>query len=609
MVEPHYIDLELDDKFEKAFPDHKLPVGVIDKTKTRIGITYSAFHANQHSITVVPNVPIIDDAYNNYPELDLFRVYDAVDVSQIDEYLKRKDLTYKRLVCTPESFGKIISAAIELRNTKWLYNEFFLYLDEVHCYATEAYREDILTPFIWVEYFRNVSYGSATPFPTTDTVQLSMPHYKVRYDKKFGKITIVHHAHPRDVLIYMCKHPELFPGRVHVFLNTVTGCGEVITLADLNEETASVYCRDEERNITNLGAAGVCFHSSPSKDNYRKFNFYSCRYNEGWALEDDETATIILVTDTRIPHSVMGIEWKGAQAIGRLNYTNMQRIHITNTYGKKEMKDIYTVQQNTLFNSKKYIECYNNHLDECNRSNQEYDGRLDGLLKDFTDIDNDGKAKLNHRKHDQIVYKAYYKEPYSNINTLKSTWQSMNYDVEVKTFDIETIERKDKSQNEINRQVIQRFMEFNNNPNGYVYDMAALTIKGFKTKYPLLLEALAVLGIDELEKLNYDNKAMKTALIDKNNSNAEAKVRLKLLELFEIGDRYTKREMKVMIQKVYNDYKLLKTDGTIRTAKAKDLQNLGLFELEDCKIPVTGEPKKVNGFELIRCHASVSKAA
>ncbi len=74
LKETKYTDMKIGDRFNVAFPDERIPNGFIDKSKTRVGITYTNFHDKRHSITVIPSEPIIEEAVEEYAYLNLFDV-------------------------------------------------------------------------------------------------------------------------------------------------------------------------------------------------------------------------------------------------------------------------------------------------------------------------------------------------------------------------------------------------------------------------------------------------------------------------------------------------------------------------------------------------------
>lgn len=593
-----YKHLELDDKFNVAFPDKRIPNGFIDKGKTRLGITYTCFHDKRHSITLIPGQAIINDALIDYPYLNLFAVMDGVTAKDIEKELTSRR-EYIRLVSTPESFGKIITAARNLGKLQWLYDNFFLYLDEVHCYATEAFRvedkrnkPDILTPFddaykfVWK--FKDMAMGSASTFQFSDPRIQALPRYKIMFDEKFGTIDIVHDSNPQKVLCQMLKQ-EQFPGNVHVFMNSVTMIGEVLIETGITD--AHAYCADKEENMRKLGASRTYFRPQPLKGEYAKYNFYSSRYNDGWDLADDETATIILLTDVRVPHSLVGIPFKGFQAVGRMKVPPHTIYHVTNSHGKLGMKSFEQIQAKHLYNAKKNINYYKHHLKTTAIDGMEDDGSLLKLVWPYS-FYADGKYQLSHMRLDQFICKEYCNEHYNNLNTIEQTWQSCNYNTTHSYFDLKPLERVKVTKEELNKQVIERIMEYREYPERYNYEASYKTIEGYRLEFKLLFDALDFLGIDEIKKLNYNDKAMKEALIKKSNQNAEAKLRFMLIDEFKLKDtsidkqanRYTRKFVKQTLKRLYEELGIKNKNGKTKTASAKQLSEFGLFKVNDqCK--------------------------
>ncbi|NOW99172.1 hypothetical protein [Mucilaginibacter sp. SG564] len=602
-----YKRLSLTHKFNHAFPDQRIPNGIIDKTKTRLGISYTAFHDKRHGITITPGQAIIEDAIRDYPDLNLFLVMDGVTSEDVAKYLL-SDATYKRIVTTPESFGKIISAAIKIGKLQWLFDEFFLYLDEFHCYASEAFRKDILTPFEndWVWLFKNAAFGSATPFEYSDPRFAKLQRYKILYEEKFGKITIVNDSNPKAALNYMLTHPEIFPGKVYIFFNSVTEIGETIRATGITD--VNVYCRDEEKNMANLEEASIYFKYQPLEAEYKKFNFFSCRYNEGWDLKDDETATLILVTDVRIPHSMIGIPFKGFQAVGRLKVPPHKIYHITNNYHKEGMKSFKEIQSKCIYNATKYIEAYNLHRANCKKDEVEDDERLKEMIEPFSKFDEHGNASIHYMHNDQLIYAEYCKQHYKSVTTIKETWQSLNYNTEVVSFDLAPIERSKKTTAQVNKEIVEQYKEWKEHPEQYVYAVASKTIAKHKVEFALLFQAIEILGIDEIEALEYNEQAMKTALINQSNKNAEAKLRIMLIDTFKLNTSYSKKFIKQQLQGFYNELRIQKPTGEIKTATAAQLNEFGLFVLKECKV-VTENGRSDNGFEVVKLCYTLQQAA
>lgn len=614
--ETTYKHLKLTDRFEVAFPDKRIPNGFIDKSKTRLGITYTCFHDDRHSVTMIPSQAIIKDALMDYPDLNLFAVMDGVTTEDIEKELT-SGREYIRLVSTPESFGKIIRAAMNLGKLQWLYDFFFLYLDEVHCYATEAFRvdskrqkSDILIPFnenfnhVWK--FKDMAMGSASPFHFSDPRIQALPHYKIMFKEKFGTINIVHDSNPQQVLCQMLTQGE-FPGNVHVFFNSVTKIGEVLTKAGITD--AHIYCADKEENMKKLGESKAYFRPQPIKGQYAKFNFYSSRYNDGWDLADDSLATIILLTDVHVPHSLVGIPFKGFQAVGRMKVTPHKIYHITNSHGKLGMKSFEAIQAKHLYNAKKNITYYNHHLKTTAADGMEDDGSLLELVWPYSFLE-DGKYKLSHMRVDQMICKEYCNEHYNNLNNIEQTWQSCNYHTSRSYFDLKPLERVKVTKEELNKQVIERIIEYRDYPERYNYQASEKTIEGYRLEFKLLFDALDFLSIEEIKELNYNDKAMKEALIRKSNQNAEAKLRFRLIEEFKLKDtsidkqanRYTQKHVKQTLKRLYEELGVKNPNGKPKTAFAKQLAEFGLFEINDKGKVKDIEGKWVPAIEILKAN-------
>lgn len=595
-----YKDLELTDKFDVAFPDKRIPNGFIDKGKTRVGITYTCFNDNRNFIAVLPSVGIIDDALADYPDLKLFDVQDGITPAIIKKYLE-SDARYKKIITTPESFGKIIAAAG--KNVQWLFDNFFLYLDEVHCYATEMFRENILTLFIHVWKFKDMAMGSATPFPFSDPRIQALQHYKFRYRERFGKVIIIDNSKPLAALKSMIAR-DRFPGRIHIFFNSVTQIGELVNTTGLKE--LNIYCRYEETNMINLEEASIYFKERPIQEEYRKYNFYSCRYNEGWDLKDDETATIIMVTDVNLSHTLIGIPYKAFQAAGRMKVTPDKIYHISNNFGITGMRGFEAIQKDWLYNADQQIRYYHEHVGNCKRDKINDNGFLKEVAKKFATFDKD-TAVLAHMKVDQFICEEFCKEHYNNIKTIEDTWKSLNYETEVLVFDLAPVITSKKTSEEINKQIIERYTELQANPNKYVFDIATSTLQKYRTDYQLLFEAYEILDSDLLMNLNYNNKAMKAALIEKSNLNAITKLCVLLIDEFKLNQRYPGKYIKGYLQGLYDELGMKKADGSRKLAYAKDLEDYG-FILHPCKAE-NKQGSKVSGFEIVAINISVKSAA
>lgn len=612
-----YKNLEIGDRFNVAFPDGIPANSNIDKSKTASGITYSEMNAARHTIIVTPYVPIIEDKcdVNNedYAHLTSLGVTGGITSQMVADYLSSNTgHKWKKILITPEGFKKVIDAAIIMKKPQWLYDEFFLFLDEAHCYAVDGFRDDILIPFNYIDYFKNWSMGTATPFPYTHPRFKKLDNYEVTYKEKFGEVTIVNEYNPKAVLNHFLRNPDIFPGNVFIYYNTVLGTGEAIINADITDENfVNVYCREEERNMINLGEAQKFFKNKPVKGDFKKFNFFTGRYYEGWDLHDDETATMVLVTDKTVAHSLIGIPYKGFQAVGRLRTKQFNKpnkiYHITNNFRKPGMKTIESIQSTQLYNAQLHIDQFNSHKAECKRDGVEDLEWLLPVIKPFAKFEHD-QAVLNEDLLDRISCAAYCREMYNNIASISKMWESCNYDTIEKKFDLAPLVRVKTSQEDVNKQVIDHIEELKANPEQYVYEVASQTVKNYKIEFTLLIEAYEILGKREIERLGYNNEAMKAELINRSNQNAEAKLRLMLIDEFKLNERYTNKYIKDKLRRLYDLLGIKQPNGLPKTAFANQLGEFGLFKVNECKA-IDEHGKTKPGFEIVKIYYSLKMAA
>ncbi|MCF8452096.1 MAG: hypothetical protein K9G42_02765 [Pedobacter sp.] len=603
------ITLPLSATFKSTFPDQQNPNGLIPDNsfihkgfKTAFGLTYSEFKAKRHSIIVLSQQPIIDSKMIEHADTMPHAVFGdltAKTFTEIQDYLANDAIQYKKLVVTPESFWKIIEAAKAIGKLQWLYDYFFCFLDECHCYAADKFRakdgSSILTPFDYFWNFKRKALGSATPYPFSDPRFKKLTYYKLKFEKKFGKVSIVHHIDPRTVLDYYLRNPHLFPGKVFIWFNSVTEMGQAVV--DSGVDDVLLFCSKTEENMTKLGAARKHFKDQAEGTEYKKFNIFTCRYFEGWDLRDDQSATMILITDQNVKHTVVGINYRGVQAVGRLRLKPEQKphqiIHITNT------KYVDTIERSRI--EEDTIYSANNHIDYYNRfsSQRISDGMTDRLkltefVEDYADI-KFNRAKINYHKVDQIVYPQILPSQYSSLQNIVDTWSECNYDTEVVQIGVEKSQGVRRKKEDTNREIIERIEAYSNEVSSFVKINAQIEIERLRKENGPLMMAYHILGATKLKELNYNNKKMEAALNERHNKNMEAKVRIMLSERVEIRE-YTKKEIKSILQGIYDELDIRKPNGSRKIANAEELNHYGMFEIELFK----GKNAKGTRTEMIR---------
>lgn len=583
------LDLPITATFRSTFKDPFNPNGLIPTNSILdkgffmgFGLTYSEFRALRHSLMAIPCIPTIDDKYWEHLDMQPLRVYGEVTAEKLQEikdYLLNDEIKYKKIAVTPESFWKVIEAAKEIGKLQWLYDEFFCFLDEFHCYACDAFRENILTPFDYFWEFKKKAMGSATPYPFSNPKFKSLDYYKLRFTESLGTVDIVHAEQPLEVLKYILENPDIFPQKVHIFCGSVTAIGKVVN--DVGLSDVRIFCRYEERNLENLGNASQYFRDSIREADFAKFNIYTGRYNEGCDLRDDPSATIVLVTDMNLPNTIVGINFRGVQSTGRLRLEAEecpnQIIHITNT--KEVMKtDRNKIEQNVLYNAIKHIDQYNEFTKDRKSKGMSDILEMDKFVSKVANI-NEDVAQICYEKIDQIVYAKSVELQYDNIDTVHTMWQSCNRITRTAKFGLSKIKRSQRPVEAINRDIIAEFKMYKNSPDSYLFGKAQRDIQKLKDKYSILYQAYILFGPDEVERLKYNNEKMKAALVEKSNKNQEAKLRKMVGERITIGE-YTKKEIKAILQIIYDTLEIKKPNGKREIANSKHLIDLEMFDIE-----------------------------
>ncbi|KQN34416.1 hypothetical protein ASE92_12520 [Pedobacter sp. Leaf41] len=591
------IEINENAKLKSVFPDGLIPNNSdIDKGKTGNGLTTAELLADRHSIIVNPQVNTIGDkqAFCTTEKINVHAIYTG-EGKGIEEFLL-SDLPKKKIFVTPESFPLIITAAIKSGLEQKLYNEFFCLLDESHCFASEKFRNGILRPFNHFFKFQNKAMGSATPFPYTDPRIVALQKYKIMYKDLLGKMSIIYGEKPQDILANMLQGWE-FKGNVHIFFNTVTSCGNVVRTTGIKD--FNIYCVDSERNKANLHEFGDKIIDRPIQGKYAKFNFYSCRYIEGWDMFDDEDTTMIFVTDVKVSHSIMNIGIKGVQSMGRLrNLKPLNAYHITNSFNKpdKYNKSIKQIQWQVEMEGREHVTYYNQYRKKALMEFRPISKRLLDLVGPFANII-DEWAEYCHMKSNQELYEEFTRNTYNNIDTIKECWVNARYETGVYLWELPTVEVKGKQQNEINREVHQLIMEYRNNLLQFSYGNAKKAFKTLKGKYSILFQAIDILNDTQLKETDYHNDKMKQALINQSNANQRGKLIVALIEEFKIGIRYSRKYIKNKLQELYKEFNIIGTNGRIKNAKATDLEDFELFHLKECKIDGDGG-KRQQAFEI-----------
>ncbi|MFC0515158.1 DEAD/DEAH box helicase family protein [Mucilaginibacter angelicae] len=603
-------------RLDKIMP-HGLPINsFIDKGRCAIGGTYSEINNKTRcTIIVVPNISIELSKQRSHPEMDI--VYGEVTRKEVEEIFLLKKVGHK-IMTTPEGMLKIMTVAEGLGIVKQLYDNWFLLLDEAHTFISEAYRKDILAPFIYFWSFKAKSIISATPFEFSDPIFKTLHHHKITFTDTLGKVTLVKATSIVATLNYLLSNLDKYPGNIHIYFNSVKDSVAAIKRAGLRQEQCNIFCANDKEgeNMKKLGDLIGYFLSEPVDGCYKKVNFYTCKYFEGWDLYDSN-ATMVFVSDINKPQTCLGPKTKGKQAFGRLrldveNKEEPHRlIHITNARSLRYMNSIDKFITDFYAQGYQAVSHWNEKV-ALLKSQKRAIPTTTEIIK-FADIDNITKnATLIPLKLDQQINFEANKEVYNHIDFIKKDWEDGYFDVEVLYADhkIETntiMKRKSKATQL--KEDYQALKAYNSERLTTTTFNFGLTVEQeIQSSNPTAYLAFKLLDESTLESLKYNVKKVETAIILKENSMAELKLARLLNQQFKPGSKYTNDTIKSKLQTIYNQLNIRNTDGTIKVAKATELAKHNWYEMKPCSIK-EDDGGYENGQLIIRAHFNLLMAA
>lgn len=199
---------------------------ILDKTLTGLGATHSELHSERNSIIIEPNVPVILGKLSSNDNLEA--VYEKCTPHTIKKYMQM-DITFKKILTTPESFKKIREAALSLGIN--IYKEYFCLFDECEKITQDIdYRRKITQPIHDFFLFEGKAFVSATP--------LSMSHEEFE-KQKFQKLKILpdyDYKKNLDLIVtnsYYKRLRRVLEGmkdskHICIFFNVTDGINEII---------------------------------------------------------------------------------------------------------------------------------------------------------------------------------------------------------------------------------------------------------------------------------------------------------------------------------------------------------------------------------------------
>ena len=400
-----------------------------------------------------------------------------------------------------------------------------------------------------------------------------------------------------DIEKYYSKEAVIYMNSVNNILNVIKGC-------NLSPEQVNILCADTPENQSRIKRKLGKFFSVgrvPLKGQPHKMFTFCTRTVYLGADFYSTNARSFIISDANVDTLAVDISLDLPQILGR------QRL-IENPW-KDEAEFYYKSTCNNRVTTRE-------ELDE--RINRKLDSTRK-LLTAYKEVSKENQLELAI-KYERDTVTSNYKSDYVAVNRIHTSSgvtikvPVLNKLVEIserRAFDIQQIDYADRfnmfteiSSNEIEFQeqsnMIEFFEEYEKLPNLYqkLKYLCEFEFNSEKSKQEVLnsitekhfREYYETLGPDGCKKLSYGINKINNFL-NINDSGNISQVIIEVEKMFKVGDKYSKRDIKSILSKIYLslDYKA--------TPKASDLSKV--FELKTIKLK-DDSGKWIDGFELIK---------
>jgi hypothetical protein len=562
---------------------------IINKGLTGWGATYAEIKCNRHSIILLPHKNQIASKHAEHTEEDYTQeVAEGVTIEKLKTYIRARGIRYMKFLSTPEALGKVVTALKECGID--VFNDVFLLCDESHKITTDVgYRVNISGFADYFFQFKNKAMISATPFK---------PSHPKFTEQGFEMIKVNHVRNIKKKIKLICvnnlgvafkDYLDQYDGEMlFVFFNSLNGIKALIDNNQLAQD-CNIYCSEdgvkdfklkEKLDLTLKQKLNA--YSRIDSNNLAKINFLTSSFFNGLDIDGfEQMPDVLLLTDLSVAdHTTLDPNTDVYQILGRFRQPK----------DSKEIKDRFRTATHIVNNKRNaVVKLEDNALSAVGYSYMGYKA-LSDLQQTVTnqvaiDIYEEAKKRLlpyanlintrqelDHFKVDNYLYEWRLKQCYGHPISLPLAYEFselFNVIEEQKVYLPEDFVAMSKTMSRYSTanikwccaEIIQ---------NQFVSDeqQRANISNDLKSRFPLIIRAEEILGMAKIQELRYKKTAIERALMAydiENGLNHHGLIDA-ITKLFKVGTSYQTADIKVKIQKVYDDFNIDKT------AKATDIE-------------------------------------
>ena len=528
-----------------------------------------------------------------------------------------------KIIVTYDSLHHVL----DVLNEYYTFNSYCVVVDEFQSiFMDSSFKATVELDFVEdLKGCSNVLYLSATPMLEKYLVELDyfkdLPFYKLiwpndKIEKVRSELRVVRSINNEVGKIIQNYRDGKYPDKVLsdgtikyskelvIFVNSIRSICDIIRKCKLTPEETNIICADSSKNISKLKKVGHQIGNIPTKGEDHKMFTLCTRTTYLGADFYSTNAFTVVCSDCNIQTLTIDISLDLPQILGRQRLKeNVFRNEVLILY-KAENKRGAIVNEKKLVNDEKVkykeektlklIEEYNKMSDEGKLLWGEKAADAKNLYKtDYLGISSrTGKAMFNYlvKIADKRAYDVTRKEYIDDITIRRGIESIENVNIEIIEGNIE-IELQ-----EVCNRLIQEF----NKDGDFVRRMKLLC--DINSQYPTFFQSYAnsplqciipinyqnyinTIGFEKIRALGYQESDLKDYI----NSNRVLNI-TSITSLFNVGDKYTKKQIKEMLSNFYS------LNSITKTPKASDLEQY--YILKSIKLKVND--KWENGFEIIK---------
>ena len=303
---------------------------LFNKGVTGCGGTTLEIESNRNSIILVPNVNLVLNKCNSYP--NLIGVYGAIDRFKFNIKFKKKE-QYKKIIATYDALPKLI---------EWIGDDifnYFLLIDEYHIlFNSYGFRYKAIT-YILQNYnkFNEFCFMTATPLKDYNVLE-ELKHLEqviVEWPNATPVSTELRSVYFTSKEVAKEINNSLSQDyNLHIFINSLNTIRSIIKIINTSD-FRTICSKDAEKKDKKEGKLKIDSVNSP----VRKINFYTATAFEGVDIYDPVGKTIV-VSDTNVSQSLVDISTLFIQICGRLRDSKYKNevLFICNTTDHRYLK-------------------------------------------------------------------------------------------------------------------------------------------------------------------------------------------------------------------------------------------------------------------------------